>query len=196
MPVYLRLKQDYINFFMQATFVLLLKLALKFDAILSKTYKDMTLYRTCTKTCIAICFRKTSVYRNVLYIRVCSSRNIEIVFCMFGAILKVTKSSFLKDMTFCRKIYMKKVMKLLAFIFEQPSYNQDSWFNHIKLYRNHHWSKIDKLVVSLSLFVHLYDDIIYIVRICRSVHIRTNLFFCEWLFCLKITIKYLNNYCN
>ena len=25
-------------------------------------------------------------------------------------------------MTFCRSIYVKKVMKLLAFIFEQPSY--------------------------------------------------------------------------
>ena len=32
--------------------------------------------RTCTKTCIAICFRKSSVYRNGLYIRVCNSRNI------------------------------------------------------------------------------------------------------------------------
>ena len=32
--------------------------------------------RTCTKSCIAICFRKTSVYRNGLYIRVCNSRNI------------------------------------------------------------------------------------------------------------------------
>ena len=39
---------------------------------------------------------------------------------MFGAILKATKSSFQKGMTFC--IYVKKVMKLLAFIFEQPSY--------------------------------------------------------------------------
>ena len=25
-------------------------------------------------------------------------------------------------MTFCRSVYVKKVMKLLAFIFEQPSY--------------------------------------------------------------------------
>ena len=40
---------------------------------------------------------------------------------MFGAILKATNSSFLKGMTFCRSIYVKKVMKLLAFIFEQPS---------------------------------------------------------------------------
>ena len=37
---------------------------------------------------------------------------------MFGAVLKVTKSSFRKVMTFCRSIYVKKVMKLLAFIFE------------------------------------------------------------------------------
>ena len=41
---------------------------------------------------------------------------------MFGAILKATNSSFQKGMTFCRSIYVKKVIKLLAFIFEQPSY--------------------------------------------------------------------------
>ena len=41
---------------------------------------------------------------------------------MFGAILKATNSSFQKGMTFCRSLYVKKVMKLLAFIFEQPSY--------------------------------------------------------------------------
>ena len=41
---------------------------------------------------------------------------------MFGTILKATKSSFQKDITFCHSIYVKKVMKLLAFIFEQPSY--------------------------------------------------------------------------
>ena len=41
---------------------------------------------------------------------------------MFGAILKVTNGSFQKDVTFCHSIYVKKVMKLLAFIFEQPSY--------------------------------------------------------------------------
>ena len=43
-------------------------------------------------------------------------------FFMFGAILKATNSSFQKGITFCRSIYVKKVMKLLAFIFEQPSY--------------------------------------------------------------------------
>ena len=41
---------------------------------------------------------------------------------MFGAILKATNSSFQKGMTCCHSIYVKKVMKLLAFIFEQPSY--------------------------------------------------------------------------
>ena len=41
---------------------------------------------------------------------------------MFGAILKATNSSFRKGMPFCRSVYVKKVMKLLAFIFEQPSY--------------------------------------------------------------------------
>ena len=41
---------------------------------------------------------------------------------MFGAILKATSSSFQKGMTCCRSINVKKVMKLLALIFEQPSY--------------------------------------------------------------------------
>ena len=42
---------------------------------------------------------------------------------MFGAILKATNISFQKGMPFCRGIYVKKIMKLLAFIFEQPSYS-------------------------------------------------------------------------
>ena len=41
---------------------------------------------------------------------------------MFGVILKAKNSSFQKGMSFCRSIYVKKVMNLLAFIFEQPSY--------------------------------------------------------------------------
>ena len=41
---------------------------------------------------------------------------------MFGAVLKATNRSFQKGKTFCRSMYVKKVMKLLAFIFEQPSY--------------------------------------------------------------------------
>ena len=40
---------------------------------------------------------------------------------MCGAILKAANSSFQKGMTFCHSINVKKVMKLLAFIFEQPS---------------------------------------------------------------------------
>ena len=43
-------------------------------------------------------------------------------FFIVGAILKATNSSFQKGITFCRSVYVKKVMKLLAFIFEQPSY--------------------------------------------------------------------------
>ena len=42
-------------------------------------------------------------------------------FFMVGTILKATSGSFQKGMTFCRSIYVKKVVKLLAFIFEQPS---------------------------------------------------------------------------
>ena len=45
------------------------------------------------------------------------------MFLYVGAILKATNNSFQKGMTFCPSIYVKKVMKLLAFIFEQPSYN-------------------------------------------------------------------------
>ena len=41
---------------------------------------------------------------------------------MFDAILKATNSSFQKVITFCRRIYVKKVIKLLAFMFEQSSY--------------------------------------------------------------------------
>ena len=39
---------------------------------------------------------------------------------MFGAILKATYSSFQKGTPICRSIHVKKVMKLLACIFEQP----------------------------------------------------------------------------
>ena len=41
---------------------------------------------------------------------------------MVGVILKATNSSFQKSIAFCRSIHVKKVMKPLAFIFEQPSY--------------------------------------------------------------------------
>ena len=50
---------------------------------------------------------------------------------MFGAILKATKISFQKGMTFCHSVYVKKVMKLLAFIFEQPSYQCCSQYHNV-----------------------------------------------------------------
>ena len=50
---------------------------------------------------------------------------------MFGAILKATNSSFQKGLTFCRSIYVKKVMKLLAFILEQPSYDHSLLMEHL-----------------------------------------------------------------
>ena len=43
-------------------------------------------------------------------------------FIMFGAILKATNSAFQKGIIFCHSIYVKKVMKQPAFIFEQSSY--------------------------------------------------------------------------
>ena len=61
---------------------------------------------------------------------------------MFGAILKATNSSFQKGILFCRSLYVKKVMKLLAFIFEQPSYPESgvvldtnflTFFNNTKI---------------------------------------------------------------
>ena len=76
MPVYSRLMQDYIfsscKQLCQCTF----NLHQKFGANLFQTYKDMTLYPHMYQTCMAICFRKTSVYRNDLYISVSNSRNI------------------------------------------------------------------------------------------------------------------------
>ena len=39
---------------------------------------------------------------------------------MFGAILTTTNSSFQKCIACCRSIYVKKVMKLLAFKFNSP----------------------------------------------------------------------------
>ena len=41
---------------------------------------------------------------------------------MFGAILKVTNSSFQKGMVFCHSIFVNEVIKLIAIIFEQSMY--------------------------------------------------------------------------
>ena len=69
---------------------------------------------------------------------------------MFGAILKATNSSFQKGITFCRSIYVKKVMTLLAFIFEQPSYNLNCNISPMQLTLN---------VVSVALdkgYIYIY----------------------------------------
>ena len=62
---------------------------------------------------------KTSVYRHDLYISVCNLRNT--VSGVAPNSLKVTNSSLWKIMLFCLSMYMKKVMMLLAFTFEQSS---------------------------------------------------------------------------
>ena len=43
------------------------------------------------------------------------------MFLNVGVSLKATNGSFQKRITFCRSIYVKKVMMLLAIIFEHPS---------------------------------------------------------------------------
>ena len=53
-----------------------LNLHLKFGVILPQLTKIWHYTRTCTKTCVAICFRKPSVYWSNLYVRVCHSRKI------------------------------------------------------------------------------------------------------------------------
>ena len=87
--------------------------------------------RTCTKTCAAICFRKTSVYWSGLYIRVCYCRKIvRVSLCL----VPFQRRQIVLSRKACRSIYVQKVMKLLAFIFEQPSY-MDS--NQVTLYFEH-----------------------------------------------------------
>ena len=114
MPVYSRLKQDYINLFLQASCQCTLNLHLKFCAILSQIYKDMTLYSHMHQNVYCNLLQKTSVYRNGLYISVCNSRNIVSVSLCLVPFLKATNISLQTGMTFCRSIYVKKVIKLLA----------------------------------------------------------------------------------
>ena len=56
---------------------------------------------------------------------------------MFGAILKATNCSFQKGMAFYRSIYLTKVMKLLAFIFEQPSFTIFTFYYKYLIFRNY-----------------------------------------------------------
>ena len=70
---------------------------------------------------------------------------------MFGAILKATNSSFYKGMICGRSIYVKKVMKLLAFIFEQPSYTLVSRLSTIQI-DNHVRIVLYILIPSTSMY--------------------------------------------
>ena len=122
-PFYSRLKQDFINLFLQATLSMYLKLASTIWChFVPNLQRYDTISRHVPKRVMVICFRKTSVYMYGLYISVCNSRNIVSVSSCLMPILKVTISPFQEGMPFCGSIYVKKVMKLLAFIFEQPSY--------------------------------------------------------------------------
>ena len=95
---------------------------LKFGAILSQTNKDMTLYPHMYQNVYGNLLQKNvSIKVWPLYKRLYLEKYSECFF-VFGVILKATNSSFQKCITFCRSIYVKKAMKLLAFIFEQPSY--------------------------------------------------------------------------
>ena len=70
---------------------------------------------------------------------------------MFGAILKATKISFQKGMTFCHSVYVKKVMKLLAFIFEQPSYSRNySSIRSVPLFIAKNWGRLDLAILEYA----------------------------------------------
>ena len=115
------MKQDYINVFAQATFGLLLKLASK---IWCHFVKNLQRYDTISEhvpnRALQFALESFSIKEWPLYKFLYFEKYSE-YFLMFGAILMATNSSFQKGMIFCHSIYVKKVMKLLAFIFEQPS---------------------------------------------------------------------------
>ena len=72
---------------------------------------------------------------------------------MIGAILKVTNGSLQKSMIFCRSIYAKKVLELLAFIFEQPSYTVIYLIS--VYYRNLPWGCLRLVIVVFPDLTHL-----------------------------------------
>ena len=82
---------------------------------------------------------------------------------MSGAILKATNSSFQKDMTCYPSIYVKKVMKLHAFIFELPSYRlsqcKGAWeLLHFPLVLMNRLNKTKSAVFLLCLFSLFLQD--------------------------------------
>ena len=121
MPVSSRLKHNIKTFSCKHLCICTFNLHLKFGVILSEIYKDMTLYPHMYQKRVCNLLQKNfSIQEWPLYKR----QSLEMYsewFFMFGTILNATNSSFQKSMTFCRSIYVKKVMELLAFIFEQPS---------------------------------------------------------------------------
>ena len=126
MPVYSRLKLDFLNFFLQETLSMYLKLASK---IWCHFVSDLQRYDTLSahvpkRVLWQFASEKLQYTGMALYKRLKLEKYSECFF-MFGAISKATKSSFKKSMTFCRSIYVKKPMKLLAFIFEQSSYDTE-----------------------------------------------------------------------
>ena len=86
---------------------------------------------------------------------------------MFGTILKATNSSFQKGMTFCRSIYVKKVMKLLAFIFEQPSYVIREISKRAVLYLQNY-----QILYRFSSIFLLLNCVFTLIKICSTMTYR------------------------
>ena len=93
---------------------------------------------------------------------------------MFGAVLKATNSSFQKGMTFCRSVYVKKVMKLLAFIFEQPSYSEQIYCENISKFYFYKWFK-NKIKKIRKMFI-----VADLVSLMRQLQQKSSAFFVCW----------------
>ena len=124
MLVYSKLKQDYViyTFFLQATLSMCVKLASKIWChLVSNLQRYDTISAPVPKSVWQFASEKLQ-YTGMAFIIKSVTREISECFFMVGALLKATNSSFQKGMTFCRSIHVKKVMKHIAFLFEQPSY--------------------------------------------------------------------------
>ena len=75
-PIYLRLKQDYINIFLQATLRTLLNFASKIWCHFVSNLQNMTLYPHMYQNVYCNLLKKPSVYRRGLYISVYNWSNI------------------------------------------------------------------------------------------------------------------------
>ena len=80
----------------------------------------MTLYtHMYQNVCCNLLQKNFSILERPLYKCLLLEKNSQCFF-MFGAILKATNNSFQQGITLCRSIYVMKVMKILAFIFNSP----------------------------------------------------------------------------